>query len=1260
MNETGVERDPFERLAESFLARYRAGERPSINDLVAQHPELAGQIRDLLPALVMVEQDLSIEPGLGPHDGLGHHSGFAGGPRTLGDYRILREIGRGGMGIVYEAEQISLGRRVALKVLSGHVAADRTALERFRREAKAAARLHHTNIVPVFEVGRSGDVAYYAMQFIQGQGLDQVIEELRRLRDPDRGPVAGDGAGSEGRQRTEVGPRGADGPTDRTAGWKPGPLAESLATGRFGMGESGSPDVAATTDEGRWDPARELDAEPTGAGGPGSAMLPGGEPVSTMGSSPGRQPFYRSVARIGRQVAQGLEHAHARGVIHRDIKPSNLLLDSTGVVWIADFGLAKAEDDGLTASGDILGTLRYMAPERFRGAGDARADVYALGLTLYELLTLRPAFDRSSRLELIECIKNEEPVRPRLLDRRVPRDLETILLKAMDKDPGARYGSAGAMAEDLRRFLADEPILARRASAAERFARWSRRNPAVAALGGVLTGVLVIATAASLVAAGLFARQADRERNLAASMGRQAKAESRAREEADQARVSAEAARATALAETYRATLSEVRALRVGHPPGWREETLGDLARLAVLPTPRRDLVELRSEAVASIGEFEVKEVARLEGSGPTCIGLDFSPDSQTLVTAYGNGDLDYWDVPGRRHLRRLAGVSRPEVRLICEAYGEYLRFLPDGELAFIDARRRVSFLDASGKPSARPPIESGDATAVKLRIDRQGRTLAVGWSDGRVNLVDLSTGTPRRGFDWGRWDFSLSPDCRWLAVQDRDSPIRLLPTDGQGPPLSPGDRHGYLPVLAFSPDGATLAYAASRSLVLWNLASREELMSLGGHKESISGAAFSPDGTLVATSCNDQTARIWNARDGRPLATLPGPSWIRTVVFSPDGGYLAASSDPGPVSLYQLKGRREQRRLVGHGFGVQCLAFHPRLPRIASAEDGHDVIVWDAEEARRSVRWTAHDGWVTGLAYSPDGSLLATTRGESDKDGPQMDHSVLLWDAETGTLRKRLPRSSHRGVRALAFDPTGRRLASGDDAGTVLLWDVAGEKVLRRENPDGSKVTSVAFVNEGRHLLVGHLEGTVALFDLEGPSPNRLIKLPRGCSRLLVDVRGNRILAGDKQGGLSVLALPELTVVRRVADLHEGQIWSLGLSPDGRLLATGGEDRRVVLRDPTTFEPWLTFPPWTATVKDLAFDASGRWLAFAGADTEVALWDLWAVRDELAAVGLAWDQPAPVVTAADRLATMVQRSKTDVSVIRAAATSPAVLKSPR
>ena len=316
MSEPTSDRDPWELVAESFLARYRAGERPSIDEYATRHPELADQIRRLMPALVMIEQDLSLDPArAGPPRRPAEASGES---RRLGDYRILREVGRGGMGVVYEAEQVSLGRRVALKVLPRQVAGDGLALARFRREAKAAARLHHTNIVPVFEVGRDGEVAYYAMQFVQGQGLDKVIDELARLREPGRKPGEAEGPGPTA-AATATGMR------------EPalGPVAQSLLTGRFateGAVPTGemlpdAPTGPAATERLARDATHASDfvvSDPERAGtgqttAPGpSAVLPGGSQLSTVQLSGRRALFFRSVAQIGRQAAQGLAYAHAQ------------------------------------------------------------------------------------------------------------------------------------------------------------------------------------------------------------------------------------------------------------------------------------------------------------------------------------------------------------------------------------------------------------------------------------------------------------------------------------------------------------------------------------------------------------------------------------------------------------------------------------------------------------------------------------------------------------------------------------------------------------------------------------------------------------------------------------------------------------------------------------------------------------------------------------------------------------------------------------
>jgi tetratricopeptide (TPR) repeat protein len=396
----------------------------------------------------------------------------------LGDYRILREIGHGGMGVVYEAEQLSLGRHVALKVLPHNLLREAKQRRRFEREAKAAAQLHHTNIVPVFGVGEHDGLPYYAMQFIQGLGLDEVIEELKRMR-----PGGGSGppvpAGNELRvARKEV---------------SAAEVARSPITGAF------RPDPAATVAEA---PAAAEAGAPGPAAGPAACRLSdtfGLSPSAGVLTGPGddtsgrsrKWTYWQSVARVGVQVAAAPEYAHRQGILHRDIKPSNLLLDTRGTVWVTDFGLAKVEDqENLTDTGDVVGTLRYMPPEAFDGRRTARGDVYSLGLTLHELLALRPAFDEKERGKLIKQVTGGAPPRLDRLNRAIPRELVTVVHKAVEHDPDQRYPTAGQLAADLQRFLDDVPIKVRRASAAEQLARWGRRNPVVAGLLAVLVVVL--------------------------------------------------------------------------------------------------------------------------------------------------------------------------------------------------------------------------------------------------------------------------------------------------------------------------------------------------------------------------------------------------------------------------------------------------------------------------------------------------------------------------------------------------------------------------------------------------------------------------------------------------------------------------------------------------------------------------------------------------------------------------------------------------
>jgi serine/threonine-protein kinase len=473
------DRDPIERLAESFIARFRAGERPSVEEYAGRYPELADEIRALLPAVV--ELELNSSPRSGAMSAGGAEPPGTTAPRQLGDYLLLREIGRGGMGVVYEAVQQSLGRHVALKVLPSSSLIAESHLERFRLEARSAARLHHSNIVPVFGVGEQAGVHYYAMQFIQGQGLDEVLEELKRMR------------AAKSHASTPSGSPRADSAHAITNG---------LLTGYFAQGEDNR--NAPSESEANLGHTESMRTEPhTDDSDFGARHAPKSHPTgnanhSQLSVTQAEDQYFRSVARVALQVAEALAYAHSQGIVHRDIKPSNLLLDSRGIVWVTDFGLAKAEgSDGLTHTGDIVGTLRYMAPERFDGWSDPRSDVYSLGATLYELLTLQYVFQEPNRAKLIDRVLHDAPIAPRKLDRRIPRDLETIVLKAIAKEAGHRYATADQMAEDLRRFLADKPVLARRSSAIEQCWRWCRRNKGLAA--GILSAFVGLMAAVAIL-----------------------------------------------------------------------------------------------------------------------------------------------------------------------------------------------------------------------------------------------------------------------------------------------------------------------------------------------------------------------------------------------------------------------------------------------------------------------------------------------------------------------------------------------------------------------------------------------------------------------------------------------------------------------------------------------------------------------------------------------------------------------------------------
>ena len=446
-------RQRLARVLEEYLADLEQGAAQDHEALLAAHPDLADDLRPYLDSLRMLygaTRDLRTARVTATELQCDAAETI---DRQIGDYRIIREIGRGGMGIVYEAHQKSLNRQVALKVLPFAAVLDQRQIARFRNEAQAAAQLHHPHIVPVYAVGQEQGVYYYAMQYVAGQTLAAIISEC----------------------------------VDSSPLWISENRAAPISAESSARFEKESGDKSPHSKE-----TRPLAA------------------LSTLRSTRPND-FFRTVARLGKEAAEALQHAHEFGIIHRDIKPSNLLIDEEGKLWVTDFGLARIQSgSNVTLTGDVVGTLRYMSPEQASGQSalvDLRSDVYSLGVTLYELLTQRPAFPGDDRQDVLRRISEQEPIAPRRLHPNVPIDLETIVLSAMAKSRDERYGTARALADDLERFLAGKPTYARRPNLADRAAKWARRHRPLVLLGAC---ALVLISVLSAVGVFLLAREQSR------------------------------------------------------------------------------------------------------------------------------------------------------------------------------------------------------------------------------------------------------------------------------------------------------------------------------------------------------------------------------------------------------------------------------------------------------------------------------------------------------------------------------------------------------------------------------------------------------------------------------------------------------------------------------------------------------------------------------------------------------------------------------
>ncbi len=1177
--------DLFNDLAYEFAERYRRGERPSLNEYADRYPHLADEIRELFPTLVMMERVGS--------EADGPQGSVADRPRRdrpmperLGDYRILREIGRGGMGVVYEAVQESLGRPVALKVLSHDRESGPIALIRFRREARTASLLHHTNIVPVFGVGEHEGVPYYAMQYIQGRGLDAVLRDIALVRRR---------ADKERRR-----PRGAP---DRTP-----PREDSERLTRRYRDPSHAP-------------AGDQAASPV-ATEPGSATAVRAASASTSSILARTELHsYRDVARMAMQAAEALAYAHGHGVVHRDIKPANLLLDVQGTIWVTDFGLARTEgSDDLTNPGDIVGTLRYVAPERFRGQADVRSDIYSLGLTLYELLTLEPAYRSSHRVQLMHAILHDEPARPRKLDRRIPRDLETIVLKAIAKDPADRFADAGEMAAELGRFIEGLPIRSRRLAVSERIWRWSRRNPALAVLSLLATVLTVALLIGSVAAAWTYRDQRDAvrfEQSWTAANLRRAQSAERQRR-----------------AELGRSLVLQARAERLSGQPGRRAAALGALTKAAGIArdvgASPEDLANLRDEVIAALALPDDGVVQNWPGVKLSPEAATFSIVADRCVRLGPDGAIHVHRLSDGSEIR-VVGAGRPAARV-------WPVYVPGGRFLYVvsgSSEIELWDLERGERPAAWPD----DVRCITARSD--GGQVAALRPDGELRIYDLPAMTeaarlqleiksPRR--IPGAW-LSLSEDGRYLAAIRGDAKdarasiydvasgrvVRDLPA-----PSARVDRG-----LALDRSGKLLAISHDRAISVYDAADGEVLARLQGHQSEGIIAQFQPGGGLLVSKSWDGTTRLWDPIRGQMLATIPGDYRDWTV----DGTGLAVVSQQD-VAVHRIAGGDERRTIDCRALSDRAGAALYGPARVAFSPDGRLIAMALRPEGVRIAR--ASDG--AGLAHLPighcdevlflaDGSLLTVNgrglcrwpvrrgAGAPSRIGPPEPLAAIDLPAEFVNSGLAADAGGHL-VGAISLNQRGPLLLDPDRPRrrTWLL-------------PQWGVVVHLAISPDGRWAATGGRDESpysreVHVWDVA--TARVVARLPVGHARVAFSPDGRWLGVGGS-GRYQFFRTGSWTPGREVPHGHEGGLRPMAFHPGGRiaaLLDASGSIVRLVEVETGRLLASLDAPDQTPTYC-LAFSPDGRVLAVSQTDQRVHLWDLALIRRRLEDLGLATGLPA-------------------------------------
>jgi WD40 repeat protein/tRNA A-37 threonylcarbamoyl transferase component Bud32 len=1092
--------DRLDDLLEEWQRRLADGWDVSAADLCPDRPDLVPELDRRINVLrklgAAAADDRTValaRPDRPPDETLTAGPGGPAGPPPDPDavpgYLIEAELGRGGMGVVYKARQVSLNRTVALKMILAGPHAGAAAEMRFLAEAETVARLRHPHIVQVFEYGNARGRAFFALEYFEGGSL-----------------------------------------ADR---WK---------------GEPQPPAVA---------------------------------------------------AELVEAIARAVHFAHTQGVVHRDLKPANVLLAADGTPKITDFGLAKGADSGLTLTGAVLGTPAYMAPEQARG--DSRsvgpaADVWALGVLLYEGLTGHPPFRGAAPLDTIQQVTNSEPVPPTRLQPKVPRDLETVCLKCLEKDPVRRYPSAVDLAEDLRRARSGEPVRARPVGIAERACRWARRNPAVAGLLGLAVLSLVGGTAAALT----FAISADAARGREAA---RAAAEAVAKRDAEDSRTTAQRqlvdlCAATGLLaaqqdEDARALLWFARAAALAGDDFERERLnrvrYTNWARLMWRPARRFTVRGFRPspDALTNLdpaagGHLLIRTTAGAVVWGPDgearpvpgdAAAVAWSADGKRLASVTPDGGVSVRTFPDFGKVQ--TATAEPGVTT--------LAFSPDGRFLAWGGPTGARVWDTRDGGFATPPLPH-PGPVVGLRFAAGSHRLATGCGDEKARVFavpsekaePLFRPTPHRARIRVIVPPAFANSDRTLLTATGDgvgwvsaatgNPIRVVPPPPRGQSVT-----GLLP----HPDGRRAVLVFEFGLRLWDTAAGRELAAAYS-PQLIVDAALDPSGTTVVTAGGDTAAQLWSVTKDHPLARssypIRHPAPLLRAGFFPDGRLVTAQSG-GEVTVFDPPAGDPVafRRPTG---GVTRLAASPDGRLFAPAGLSHQgaaTLTWtrayDAVTGEPAGPPLDAGGVITAVAFSPDGDTLAVAA------------SAGLGPAERADAAMRTPAGGRRGIQ---------------------FWDWRTGNRRSDPVPTPSEPRGIAYRPDGRQVAVTCGDGWVALIDpVAGKEERRL-----------------------DSGVRSAPLLPNLWLANGEARY----------SPDGGRLATWELGPTVHVWDPGTGRKVFDVPH-AHRAWDAAFDPTGRVLAVA-AYTETHVWDL--ASGKAAATPLSHPQAVTAVrfTGPDRLLT--------------------------